>query len=184
MLPFLGELPKIGAFIRNWLEDTAFNFAMGYSGYYMLGFYLRKYPLKGKVKWLLYFGGLLGAVYSVIAVVVSSKDADVFDITKAGNLTWNVALVAASIYCAVLSFCEKRSLGNVAKKIVYTFSAYSFGVYLSHPLVLTVFKKIGFVPTLFAPILSVPIIAICATALSFGISWVLRRIPKIGKMIT
>lgn len=184
ILPFLGELPKIGAFIRNWSEDITFNFAMGYSGYYVLGFYLKKYPLKGKAKLLLYIGGVLGLAYYVVSAVISSKNIGYFKIENSNNLTWYTALFSATVYSFILNLCKNRMPGKTLSKFIYTFSAYSFGIYLTHPLVLTVFKKIGFVPTLFAPILSVPIIAICATALSFGISWVLRRIPKIGKMIT
>lgn len=182
--PFAGEFPKIGAFIRNWSEDITFNFAMGYSGYYVLGFYLKKYPLKGKAKWLLYVGGILGAVYYVVSAVVSSENIGYFEIKNGNNLTWYTAAFSVAVYSFILNLCKNRTPGKAVSKFIYTVSAYSFGIYLAHPLVLAVFKEIGFVPTLFTPALSIPIISICAFVISFALSWALRKIPKIGKMIT
>lgn len=184
VLTNMSSLPKVGVFIKEGLGNAQMNFVMGYSGYYVLGYYLKKHPVEGKKKAVLYVCGVLGVLYSLISLVIASRQSGKTEGASATYLTLNVALFSAAVYCAVLSFCKNRKFANTARSFIYAFSAHSFGIYLAHPLVLTVFKKIGFVPTLFTPALSIPIISICAFVISFALSWALRKIPKIGKMIT
>lgn len=184
VLPFVSALPKVGVFVIEATEKAQLQFVMGFSGYYVLGFYLRRYPVKGKAKALLYGAGIIGAAYTVVSVVVKSRNGGAPDETSAEYLTWNVAVMSAAVYTFVLSVFEKRNFKKNVGAVICSFSSYSFGIYLAHPLFLWIFEWIGFVPTLFTPVLSVPVIALCATALSFALSWLLRKIPKIGKMIT
>lgn len=184
VLPFISSLPKVGVFVSEATEKAQLQFVMGFSGYYVLGFYLRKYPVKGKAKALLYVGGIVGAAYTVVSVVVKSRNGGVADETSAEYLTWNVAIMSAAVYTLVLNICEKHKPKKRLSSAIISLSNYSFGIYLAHPLFLWVFEWIGFVPTLFTPVLSVPVITVCAFTLSLALSWALRKIPKIGKMIT
>lgn len=184
ILPVLTQLPKIGIFLQEPVGKSEFCLTMGYSGYYVLGYYLKNHFPKGKTKALIYLGGIIGAVYSVASVAVVSRDNSVATETTVEHLSWNIALMSVAVFAAVLSFAKNKKFGEKTRNAVTLSANYSFGVYLAHPLVLWVFEWIGFVPTIFTPIASVPVIAICTALISFAISFVLRKIPKIGKMIT
>lgn len=184
VFPFAEQISKIGVFVTTLTEKSVFRFAMGYSGYYVLGYYLKNNLPKGKIKALIYGGSVIGALYTIISVVrVSRENSEAIE-TSAEYLSWNIAIMAVAFFTAVLNLCNKKKFGEKSSVVITKIATYSFGVYLAHPLVLWVFKWLGFVPTLFNPIVSVPVIALCTVLLSFAISFVLRKIPKIGKMIT
>lgn len=184
VLPFCEQLPKVGVFVTTLTEKSVFRFAMGYSGYYVLGYYLKNNLPKGKIKALIYSGSVIGTLYTIISVVSVSRENSRAIETTAEYLTWNVAITAIAVYTAVLSFCCKKEFGQKSRAFVINFATYSFGIYLVHPAVLLVFQWLGFSPILFNPIISVPIITVCTTAVSYVIVAILRKIPKIGKMIT
>lgn len=184
VLPFFEQFPKIGVFVTTITEKSVFKFAMGYSGYYVLGYFLKNNIPKGKTKALIYCGSVIGALYTIASVVSVSRENSKAIETTAEYLSWNVAITAIAVFTAILSLCGKKSLGDKTNMFITKFASFSFGVYLTHPLALWVLEWIGLVPTLFTPIASVPIIAICTALISFAISFVLRKIPKIGKMIT
>ncbi len=184
VFPAVGNIPKIGVFVVTALEKAQFKFVMGFSGYYVLGYYLGKHLPKRKFKIFIYAAGVIGTAYSVFSVVSASRSGGAADETSAQYLTWNVALSSIAVYTAVLSAALKKPMKERAENIISFLAGYSFGVYLAHPLFLWIFEWLGITPTAFSPLLSVPLIAAFAAALSFLLVWALRKIPKIGKMIT
>ena len=121
----------------------------------------------------------------VIRYAVNSRKTQstgVADETSADYLTWNVAAETVSIYLLFQQF-GRRSFKRINKQISYI-AKYSFGIYLSHPLILSLFTFIDFFPTFITPIIGVPLFTVVTILLSLIVSWAIRRIPRIGSLVT
>lgn len=177
--PLAEQLPKVGVLFINAGNSMVFNMTTGYVGYYMLGYYLYRYPIKAKKKWLLYILGIVGTIFSITSTLIVSWKTGVASEKLASYLTVNVALTSAALYTAVLN-CMKNKKGN---KVIMLISKYSFGCYLAHPFFLWIFEWIGFMPSVFCAAISVPIISACVLSLSLLLTIVLGKIPYLRRVI-
>lgn len=186
LLPFLAKLPMIRAFVMPIQEKMQMHYVLGFTGYYILGYFLNKHTFSVKTRYVCYVLGLLGASFSIIATLAVSRDTGVANETYAEYLTWNVAAESVAVYIGVQQLAAQYT-GLENTKFAYgigIIAKYSFGIYLAHPLFLWVFNWLGFLPDIFTPVLSVPVISAIAMLLSFLLSWILRKLPVVGKLIT
>lgn len=184
VLPALSQLPMIGVFLSTILNEMQLRYPLGYSGYYLLGYYLKKHTPGKCVRAGCYALGIVGAVYSAVATILLSRSGSVANESLAEYLTWNVAAEAVAIYLAVLQTKSGPARLKKVERVVSILAKYSLGIYLAHPLFLWIFEWVGLEPNLFCPVISVPMIAALAMALSLLLSVLLRRIPRIGKYIS
>lgn len=179
LLPALSTVPHIGVFITELLEKSQMQFVIGYSGYYILGLYFKKSNFSDILRIALYVFGAIGAVYSIFVAIINSHSLGVADESMANYLTWNVAAETIAIYVLI-----SRRFKDKSSKVITFISKYSFGIYLSHPLVLWIFSLTGFMPDFINPLIGVPVVTASATVISLLLSMLLRKIPKLGKIIT
>lgn len=186
LVPFFAELPMIRAFVMPIQEKMQMHYVLGFTGYYILGYFLNEHALPDKMRFICYALGVLGASFSVIATVAVSGRTGVANETYAEYLTWNVAVESVAIFIGIQQLANKYTNSRNTKfaRIVGIIAKYSFGIYLAHPMFLWIFDWIGFVPSIFTPMLSVPVISVIAVLLSLLLSWALRKIPMLGEMIT
>lgn len=177
--PLAERLPKVGVLFTNAGTAMSFHMTVGFAGYYVLGYYLYKYPVKGSKAKIMYILGAAGLVFTVLATFFISRKTGKANEEMAQYLTPGVALTAAAVYTAFLKIFANKKIS----KPVQTISKYSFGCYLAHPLFLWIFEWIGFVPTAFCTVISVPLIAACAMALSLLLTWVFNKIPLLRGVV-
>lgn len=182
VFPLLTLLPHIGTVFLNFQSNTHMFFVLGYSGHYVLGWYLKKHTLSPRKALLFYVLGLLGAAFSIISTVYLSYNSGKTDESLSECFTWNVAMPAFAVYVAFMQRNERKCFKY--HKTISVISKYSFGIYLSHPLILWIFSLIGFMPDFINPLLGVPVVTASATVISLLLSILLRKIPKLGKLIT
>lgn len=91
LLPALAKLPRIGVFITTALDKMKLFYPLGFTGYYLLGWYWKEHMLTRRKRLACYLIGLVGTVFSTAAVVYASRTAGSADETLAEYLTWNVA---------------------------------------------------------------------------------------------
>ena len=155
----------------------SFKLSMGYTYYFLLGYYLSKIDIRKIIRYIIYFLGIIGFLSTIIltniASIKSGKPAE----TYYGNLTLNVALEAISLFV----FAKYNFKTNKFLKYCSTFC---FGGYLCHALFLEKIKIIFDINTMtFNPIVSVPIIAVIVFALSLLLSALINTIPVLRKYI-
>lgn len=184
LLPALAQLPKIGIFITTVLKKMGFFYPLGVTGYYLLGWYWKEHMLTCRKRLVCYLFGLVGTVFSVAVVVYASRKAGRADETLAEYLTWNVAAQSVAVYLFLQRLGKKGKTGNLGRAVITTLSRYSFGIYLAHPFFLWLFTWLGLDPLVIPPVLGVPVVTTAAVLLSLGLSWLLRKIPKLGPIIT
>lgn len=178
---FGGETPKkAAAALSSQLGNLDLRFVAGYPCYFLAGWYLRRRDWRGRRA--LFCGlGLLGFLATALldAVLALRQDAPVG--TYYGSFTLGVLLESVSIFCW---FQDRAPASPRVRAILRELSRLSFGAYLVHALVLQQLeRRLGWHALSFHPALSVPALACVVFVLSFGISWLLHRIPVLKRYI-
>ena len=189
----------------SWNTYGLFYYMSGFIGYLLLGLYFRRFV--GELSWkktlsvglpcwiggfAIVFGGFLRRVYETSAGTFPTGGT--VDVAVYWETTWcndTVGVVLMTIG-SVLMFKKITCQGNFYKKVLLPVSKASYGMYLSHLLVLVpVFGvirewlgsgaegRLGFMTTPVEILLS----AVVAFLLVAVGSIILRKIPKIGKYI-
>lgn len=178
------QLPFVGPTLDSMLGSMGMKFVLGYSGYYVLGYYLRKYPLPDKWERVLYVCGavllLLGAAANTACSVWEGAYTERFT----GYTNPNTIIVAAAIYALFTKRIGKMKFSEKVTQLIFKLSEYSFGVYLIHALLLDVFAAAGLTPTILHPVFSMPLITTLTFAVTVALVMMIRKIPKVGRKIT
>lgn len=178
------KLPFIGATLGSMLNSMSMNFVLGYSGYYVLGYYLRRYPLSGKWEHMLYICAgvllLLGASANTVCSVLEGAYTERFT----GYTNPNTIIVASAIYTLFTKRIRKAKFSQYTAQLIFRLSEYSFGVYLIHALIVDLFSAVGLKPTIMHPVLAMPLITMLAFVVTSGFVMLIRRIPNMGRKIT
>ena len=155
--------------------------AVGYSGYFVLGYYLSSIEIDRKNRKLIYLLGVIGFVGTVGLTSLLSI------IKKEPLLTmqeyFSSTVLMESVAVFVFFKYSNPKLSEKSVRILSGLSKYSFGVYLVHPMILETFSRLGLDVQTFSPILSIPVILIAGAVVSFVISALLNRIPVLKKYI-
>lgn len=153
-----------------------------YSGYFLLGYYLRKKPVQLPA-WSLVAGYLLFTVIGgVLGNISSARDG-------APNSIWLdylglIACVQVSfLYCAFLR-CNIH-LSSRAAGYISTLSKCTLFTYLFHPFVIEHLHDVyEFLAAVLTPAAAVPLMTILVQVICFAIGLILIQIPVIRKIIT
>ncbi len=166
--------------LTNYETDFDSSYFTGFIGYLLLGNYLFKEERKLGNGWMwLLFIVALG--YTFFGTYILSNRSHAMDETLLASLTPNIFLLSLAVYRLFRNV--RVNLHAPIRRIVDTVSEHSYGIFLVHILVLTLFDRYGFRYTLMAPIISVPLISISCLLLSFGIVYLLKKIPFIKILI-
>ncbi len=149
-------------------------------GYFLLGHYLHRYGLSKKGQHGAYLLGLAGMAASVgLTVWLSVRQGNCqeafFGYSFPGIVFWS-----AAVYLFVK---EKAESWQGIRKPAQQIGRYSLGIYGCHMLVLFFLWRMGINSLLFPSALSVPVLAAVIFLCAMGISWVLQKIPGIGRYL-
>ena len=179
------QLPGFGSAVSGILNSTGFHFAMGFAGYYVLGYFIYKYKdeVPEKIEFLIYGLAIL-ALLIVSGMTVSRA------ITEGVNNEWytgyrkpNTMLIAAAIFLFFEKRVGKHAFSQAAEKWIERFSANSFGVYLIHALVLDMIGLTGISSVYPTPFLMQPLLILVVFVVCNIIVEGIRCIPKVGRYI-
>lgn len=153
---------------------------LGYTGYFILGYYLNRHKPAGKQKiviCILSMIGLLGTIYLTWAA--SHKENRLVE-NYFDNLTLNLLLSSAGIFV----FFQYRNYPHIRlNSLMAKLSKYSYGAYVIHMFVLLRLKDLGY-PALFPdPVLKITCTGITLFIISYLISALLNHIPYLNKYI-
>lgn len=178
------ELPLIGSTISEVLVKTNFHAALGYSGYYILGYYLYKYKISDRLEIPLYIVGALLILFAGMATIWRAAREGANGEWYSKYLLPNVAIEASAIYTFFVKRVSKHKLSDRAVQVITKLSEYSFGVYLIHALVIELLALTGISVTMISPLIMLPAIVAVTFVVTSVLVGFLRGIPYIGKKIT
>lgn len=175
-----GSVLTIFENVNTLFKNFNINLVLGYTSYFILGFYLNKTEINKKKRTLIYILGVIGLISTILLNLAASKNAGKSTETFFSASSVNVLLMAIAVFV----WFKYNSKGNDRlNKIIVKLSKYSFGAFLVHIFILQVLHAFGIQNTSFHPVLSVPAITIFTTVVSYLISLVLNKIPIIKKYI-
>ena len=168
--------------INHKIQEMSMNLVLGYTGYFILGYYLNLVTLTKKKTAIIYLGGILGLLLTVaLQIMLALKTQEPNESYYFGYLTPNVMFSAVAIFVLFknLRIFQKSNI------IIQKLSKYTFGVYLVHVFILNLnlLKIFGLNTMSFNPILSVPLITILVYFLSVCVVAILHCIPVLRKYI-
>lgn len=152
-----------------------------YSGYLILGYYLYQLPVTSpKIRFLAAAVFILSVMISAVSTYFFSKNAHKVDLSMYSYLSINVIIQSIAIFVWVkdLSIKNKR-----ISLIQSTISNYSFGIYLVHIMVIGIFFQNHIYWSFAHPLISLPLLTAMVLVCSYGIIYLLRKIP-LGKYIS
>ena len=176
-------LPVIGTTINEVLGYVSFHFALGYTGYFVAGYYLYKFSVSKRLEIILYILGIIflfgtGGLCSFISL----NDLIGFNITS--YLLPNVAIESFAIYTFFVKRVSKWNFKPFVKYVIEKISSYSSGIYYVHALSLVLIEYCGFSPIILSPFIMVPIMLLLVAIISGIMVWLIRKIPGLGVKIT
>jgi surface polysaccharide O-acyltransferase-like enzyme len=159
------------------------SFVLGYSGYYVLGYYLHKTKIDKKTEYILYILGILGLIATALLSALASIYKNLPIASFYEYISVNVLFTSIAVFVFGKNHLNKKLDDKKTKRLVF-FSKSILGIYLIHLLVLFLLDTVFNFNTLsFNPILSVPIIWFLVFATSTLLSIILNKIPFINKWI-
>lgn len=178
----LEVVPQIEKIVNEVFQEKMFVFfPLGYTGYYVLGYYL--YNNKIKHRKIFITLGIIGMIYAVLGAIFYGRHIGIASQATYNNLTLNIACYSALVF---VIFKEKIGSIQFTKKtrnIVYKLADSTVGIYLVHVVFVQIFsdhiiRKLNY---------RYPNISILNTILIFLFSYIttviIKKIPYIGKWI-
>jgi surface polysaccharide O-acyltransferase-like enzyme len=171
LLPYLNLLP-VNATFSNDSHYWELNYFSGFLGYWLLGYYLRKNPVKIGLnrRWLTIVTGSLGYVAVLGALKIYGMNLEPY----MDNLQIGSAFLVALIY----TLAQSLPIGSRAIRSAITEVArYSFGIYLVHILVTRELVWSLFEGFTIHPLADTLVIATLSMTISYGIVKALGHLP-------
>ncbi|MGM0805767.1 MAG: acyltransferase [Bacillota bacterium] len=168
-------------------ERIGFKLGMfwGFTGYFLLGYLLAKHSLSKKIRILIYMGGLIGLLITIFGTYFATSSKGALDIFWIDYLAPNTVLVSTAIFVLFKHAYTFKS------SFVSSFAAASFGIFLIHPVFLTLYKSSIF-QELFGFALhsrtihvmfGVPVTFIVVTLSSYIAVVILQKIPIVKNIV-
>ncbi|MEP6615308.1 MAG: acyltransferase family protein [Ginsengibacter sp.] len=164
----------IAPYLENFDTDFEFSFFSGLLGYIVLGNYLFK--TNRRFSSLLVVSLFLsGFLYTGIRTYYISLQRNEYNETFMENLSLNVCLMSFSVFCLFKNI--KHFTHPILRKFLDMISMNSYGIYLSHLLILNIFMWIGINFHFIHPAFSIPLIAFTCLVISCTLIVVMKKIP-------
>lgn len=164
-----------------------FNWSLGY---YILGFLFEKYNPSGNQRKIIYILGFLGLSITIYGTFLLTLD-------NAGELVThlysyfapNVIFMSTSVYLLFKNIDWNKTIAKipVVNNLISSLGKTSFGIYLTHLLVLDIISSgdIGIIvkASSFNPIIGIPLVSILTFFISFLVVLIVQRIPLLNKVV-
>jgi surface polysaccharide O-acyltransferase-like enzyme len=180
------KLPLIGETISLILGKMNFEIVLGFSVYYLLGYYVYIYKdeISVNVQRGLYFLSLLLIIFSCIATTVHSihcgKTNEFFSVYQSPN----VIICSIGIYLWGLNCIHSGMFSDSIKKVIFKLSEHSMGMYFAHAIVLeVVFLLTGIKPTYISVLIMPFVITTLLYIICFLLVAFMSKIPLLRKVV-
>lgn len=162
-------------------DNVKLSMVLGYSAYYILGYYLDKIELSRRKRFVIYILGVASYFATVFTTHIASQAASSPNGHYYTEFTLNTLAQSIAIF---VFFKYHGHFRPLPQKVCAVISRASFGIYWVHVLAINLIDKKMMLNTLsFFPAISVPAISIVVFVLSFVLSWTIGKIPLIRRYV-
>ena len=182
VLPSLMLHPKLD-WISKGLDKAFFFFPLGYTCYFLLGYFINKFEMKKWLKAAIYVLGPISFVLTVYLTSVKSQEIGSYYDAYNRYTSATILLQSLFVFTATKDIVEKINFTSKAEKLVSVISKDTFGVYMIHPAVIIIFGRLNLHSATFNPLLCIPLIVISTYVVCEIISHILNKIPIVKKYL-
>ena len=176
------HLPAIGDTFSKLLTDAHFHFALGFSGFFILGYYLYRYRFDKRRRIIIYSLGAIMLVATCIAALFIQRIGS--DLTVNDYLSPNIALISVAVFVFFLNSNVNQKISDRAKRVITKVSNCTFGIYLIHALFIYLLEKSFLYSNVAPEYIMRPLRTIIIFVLSLVVVMILKRIPWVGIRIS
>lgn len=177
-------IPVIGNIIDTILGKALFHFVLGFTGYYILGYYISQYGVSLKWEIVIYALGAIGVLVSCVGTTVQSRMQGEYNEWFSKYLMPNVIFESMAIYTLFAKRISKIQFSSKTVKLFAKLTQLGFGVYLTHALIIDILNLMHINIRSYSTFLMIPLLTVVVYALSLIVTFLIRKIPLIGKKIT
>lgn len=152
----------------------------GYGGYFLLGYYLTAYPLKGAIR----RGCYLFAIMSVCVICGGRWLLHETFKVEATAINAPLGLLSCLIAAAVFTAAQNVSVSDTGARVLSFLGQRIFGIYLTHAFFISLLYHIWHVkPDYCQPVLAVLASSAGVFMVSLAVSWTMSKIPLFRKLV-
>lgn len=166
--------------LNNLYSRIPFVMCIGYLGYFVLGYYLSAKDFSKRIRYIIYAVGILGIVTAFVLNGYISVSRNTNKLVLSDLFALNSALFAAAVYVAFRYIPWKR--GRLTT-FVAKLSGLTFGIYLIHPLCLSLLLEHCPFFVQLPTALGIPLIAAIVFTFCAVIVGCLSKIPFVNKYL-
>lgn len=178
------NLPVIGDVVNTVLGKASFYFVLGFTGYYILGHYIMQYNFSLKWEIAIYFLGIVGVLISCIGTTLQSRQQGEYNEWFSKYLMPNVIFESMAVFTLFVKRISKIRFSEKTVKLFATLTQLGFGVYLIHALVIEGFNLHGIDILMYSTVVMIPALTVMVYVISLVLTYLIRKVPFIGKRIT
>lgn len=156
------------------------NSVVGYSGYFLLGYFVSMHNFTKKQSVLVYLLGLAGALVTILGTYFISVSKGEANGQFFNNFSVHVVAMAMAVFVMVMQQAPKY--GKLVSKFVSLVRKDLFGIYLIHMLWINV-VNIEVIRRCCSEIVTLPLIAIIVFVLSLFTTKLIRLVPILRKVV-
>lgn len=170
--------PPVAAEVRAIENILNYTFFLDLLTLPLLGHLLHTTEIPPHIRKIIYAVGILGAILTGVGTIWSTGIMGTPSSVFCTNASPTVVSPGVALY--VFAKYNLNSLPKAVKKI----AGWSFGIYLTHALVIETLQRFGFHVMAWDPLFAVPMVSVVVFAICTVITAVLSKIPVVGKYLT
>lgn len=179
VIPFMTSFGHL-SIATSLLAKMMFQIPMGYSFYFVLGYYLNSLTLTKRISFTSAIIFIFGIAATTCLTYFVSVNAGEGLQTFYKYLSLPVCIASVGAFLLGKSVCNVIAV-NKPHPIIKALSASTLGVYMIHIIVLDWLKSIGLYSMAFNPLFAIPATALAAIAISYTIAFIMSKIPIFNK---
>lgn len=175
---------SVAELINEVINNFNLHLVIGYTGYFVLGYILNEANISKKQEYIIYAFAIFGIVFTIVATFLFSKSTGTASTFFYDYIQINTLLPGIGVFVFFKKHLNRSIPSHYLNKKLTFLSNCCFGVYLIHPLIISIIEKyLGINTLMLSPIVSVPLITVLVFALSLVISIIINRIPLLKNWI-
>lgn len=183
LVSLLHLFAPVSAVVRELLDYANIHFVLGYSGYFILGYYLANHSFSKPIKIAVYSFGVLSAAITIAGTSIWSLQENAAVGKLYGYLLPNTYFASVSVFLFFKETIAGIKWSRRQLKAINLLASLSFGMYLVHNFVNFFLHKAGLTTLSYPAVLSVPVNTLIVFAISFVCIYLLSKIPVLNKYI-
>jgi surface polysaccharide O-acyltransferase-like enzyme len=186
--PLLAQyLPvPFSTWLQNFPPKVNINFFMNYTGFFLFGYYIKKYPPGRRASIYLYIAGALGGLWTIVGTWILSVQNGYWVESFYVYSQPNVIALSLAVFVLIKRWVEQKNWTLRQIQWISKLSACTFGVYLCHDIALwLIFRspmqlltKISLPSPIF-----IPLITLLICVLSFSAVWLWQNVLSAVSML-